>query len=79
MSVSSPGTGAEPKDQPAQPGRLGSAGLQARLDLRGRLGLPVRLGQLEQSGLPGRKARRAHRVPLAQPDQPGRRDLRGPG
>jgi len=79
MSVSSRGTGAEPKDlpvQPAQPVQLGSAGLQDRLELRERLGLPAPPDLLEQLDLPGRRARPAHRVPPAQPD---RRDLRGPG
>lgn len=79
MNVSSRGTGAEPKDlpaQPAQPVQLGSAGPPARLDLRERLGLPALPDLLEQWDLPGRKARPAHRVPLAQPD---RRDPRGPG
>ena len=96
MSVSSRGTGAEPKDlpvqpvhrprvavhqppQPAQPVQLGSAGPPARPDLRERLGQPALPDLLEQWDLPGRKARPAHRVPLAQPDLPGRRDPRGPG
>ena len=79
MNVSSPGTGAEPKEPPVQPVQLGSAGLQARLDLRERLGLQAPPDLLEQSDLPGRKARPAHRVQPDLPDLPGRRDPRGPG
>ena len=76
MNVSSRGTGAEPKAQPARPVQLGSAGPPARPDLRERLGQPALPDLLEQWDLPGRKARPAHKVPLAQPD---RRDPRGPG
>ena len=77
--MSSRGTGAEPRELSVQPAQLGSAGLQARLDLRERLGLPAPPDLLEPLGLPGRKARQAHRVPLAPPGLLGRRDLRGPG
>ena len=67
MNVSSRGTGAEPRELSVQPAQLGSAGPQARLDLRERLGLPAPPDLLEPLGLPGRKARQAHRVPLAPP------------